>query len=156
MDDVTGRIAVLKDYPLRLWAEQQEYTDGLLREFRLLLLSEQADPGAGSAPAELVELADTILNQFGPLLEAVNAEREAALAAGQDRIDSRLPLDLPNLPELLEQIRVVLDRTDQFCADAKLLILPRPPHLVALQDWSREQLLAQYRGEPPTPWPGPF
>jgi hypothetical protein len=151
----TGRIAVLRDYPLRLWARQQQYTDDLLREFNLLLLGEQSGEMHSSAPGRLVGLADMFTTNFGPLIDAIRAERQAALDAGKDRIDSQIPI-LENLPDLLEQVRVVLESADEFCRQGHLLTLPRPPELIALATWTQEELIAQYSGGEPTPWPGPF
>jgi hypothetical protein len=49
--DVEGTV-LLKDYPLRLWAQQMLHNDELLREFYLLMESEREGPG--TTPAELV------------------------------------------------------------------------------------------------------
>ena len=154
-ESTNGRIAVLRDYPLRLWLEQQEYTDGLLREFNLLLIGERSGEMHSAAPGRLIELADMFTTRFAQLLDAINAERQAALDRGLDRVDSHIPL-VEGTPELLERVRVVLDSADEFCRGGELLLLPRPPQLVALADWTREQIVAQYNGAEPTPWPGPF
>lgn len=153
--DSPPRIGVLRDYPLRLWAEQEEYTQGLLREFNLLLIGEQSHTLGEAAPGRLVVLANLFQTRFGPLLRSINAERQAAFDQGLDRMDSRIPL-VEGTPALLEQVRDVLAAADEFCRQGDLLILPRPPHLVALSDWVRTELTAQYQGERPTPWPGPF
>ena len=149
------RIGVLRDYPLRLWAEQEEYTQGLLREFKLLLIGEASSTAQEAAPGRLVDLAQMFETRFGPLLQLISKERQAAYDQGQDRMDSQIPL-VEGTPELLEQVRQVLDAADDFCRQGDLLLLPRPPHLVALSDWSRSELIAQYGGAAPTPWPGPF
>ena len=149
------RVAVLRDYPLRLWVEQNEYTDGLLREFNLLLIGEQSGELRGAAPGRLVELADLVTTRYGPLLQQVNAERQEALDRGLDRVDSRIELPA-DLPQLLPVIREVQQASDEFCRSVSLLMLPRPPHLVALADWSTSQLAAQFDGAEPEPWPGPF
>ena len=149
------RTAVLRDFPLRLWAEQNEYSASLLREFALLLIGERSGEMRAAAPGRLLELADTFSARFGPLLAAVNEERQAALDAGLDRLDSRLPL-VPGTPGLLEDVRAVLEDVDAFCRGGELLMLPRSPELVALATWTRTELVAQYEGGEPTPWPGPF
>ena len=154
-DEGTGRTAVLRDYPLRLWAEQTEHTEGLLREFTLLLIGERSGDLRDQAPGQLVALADMFTSRFGAQLAQVTAERQAALDAGLDRLDSRVPL-VEGTPELLEGVRVVLEAADDFCRRGDLLTLPRSPELLALADWSRTELVRQYHGEAPTPWPGPF
>lgn len=153
--ETTTRVAVLRDYPLRLWVEQNEYTDGLLREFNLLLIGERSGELQGAAPGRLVELADTVTSRYGPLLQQVNAERQEALDAGLDRMDSRI--ELPDeTPQLLALVREVMFASDEYCRDAALLMLPRSPQLVALSEWTNAELLAQFSGAEATPWPGPF
>lgn len=146
--------AVLRDYPLRLWAEQQEHTQALLREFQLLLVGEQQGPDH-AAPRRLVELADMFTARFGPLIERINAERQDAYDRGLDRLDSVVPMP-EGTPELMRQVDSVMAAVDQYCANGDLLVLPRPPEQLALSEWTTRELLAQYEGAPPTPWPGPF
>ncbi len=150
---IRGR-AVLRDYPLRLWAQQQEHYDALLREFQLLLVGEAASD-RHHAPRQLVDLADMFTTRFGPLLDAINAERQAALDRGLDRIDSVVPL-VEGAPELLRQVEQVMDAVDEYCRSGDLLVLPRSPELLALNSWSLGELVRQYEGGEPTPWPGPF
>ena len=150
--EVVGE-AVLRDYPLRLWARQQEHSADLLREFALLLIGEQTSDL--HAPAQLVELAHMFSLRFGPLLDDLNATRQAALDAGQDRMDSVVPL-IGGLEELLAPVRKVLDDVDDFCRRGQLLALERTPEQVALYAWTERELLAQLAGAEPTPWPGPF
>lgn len=154
-ESADGRTAVLRDYPLRLWVQQQEYTDGLLREFNLLLIGERSGELRTAAPGQLIELADMFTSRFGPLLDMIAEQRQQAVDRGLDRVDSPVPL-VDGTPHLLEKVRVVLDGVDAFCRDGELLLLPRPPELIALADWTRGELNAQYAGAEPTPWPGPF
>lgn len=146
---------VLRDYPLRLWAEQTEYFEGLLREFSLLVIGEQSGELRAAAPGRLLELAETVNDRFGGLLQTVNDERRLALERGLDRIDSRLPL-VEGLPAFLEQVRQVLEEADEFCRSGDLLSLPRSPELQRFSEWTREELVRQYEGGAPTAWPGPF
>lgn len=149
------RVGVLRDYPLRLWAEQEEYTQDLLREFSLLLIGERSGLLREAAPGRMVALADLFQSRFGPLLSSISTERQAAYDRGLDRMDSKVPL-VEGLPALMQQVREVLSAADDFCRQGDLLLLPRPPRLVALSDWVQEELVGQYGGAAPTPWPGPF
>ena len=146
--------AVLRDYPLRIWAQQQEHTQALLREFQLLLVGEQQG-SEHAAPRQLVELADTFTARFGPLIEQINAERQEAYDRGLDRIDSHVPMP-EGTPDLLQQVNRVLA--------AVVLLDDLPGHPLA-----QRQLLGRARqheelaagavlvdGGTPTPWPGPF
>ena len=147
--------AVLLDYPLRLWARQQEHSENIMREFQLILLGQESDEVVGSAPAQLLDLASMFTSRFGPLINNINEQREAALAAGRDRMDSQVPL-VEGLPALLEQVRTVLAAVDEYCSSGDLLTLARPQEVVALFEWSLNELTVQYEGGEPTPWPGPF
>jgi len=146
--------AVLRDYPLRIWAQQQEHTQALLREFQLLLVGEQQG-SEHAAPRQLVELADTFTARFGPLIEQINAERQEAYDRGLDRIDSHVPMP-EGTPDLLQQVNRVLAAVDEYCASGELLVLPRSPEQLALSEWMTREIVKQYDGGTPTPWPGPF
>lgn len=67
------RTAVLKDYPLRIWARQQEYNSDLIREFQLLVA------GKGMAqhevPARLLTVADLFVTRYAGLIDALTTER---------------------------------------------------------------------------------
>jgi hypothetical protein len=147
--------AVLKDFPLRLWAASQEHSDEVLREFNLLLLGRERGDGTASAPAQLVALAEMFTSRFGPLLDTIEAERREAYERGADRMDSSVPM-VAGTPELLAQVDVVLAAVDEFCRQGALLALARPPHVKELVDWTLREVVAQYEGAEPTPWPGPF
>ena len=147
--------AVLLDYPLRLWLRQQEHTEEMLREFQLLLAGQESGQTSGSAPAQLVELADMFTSRFGALLEKIDAARREAVLRGCDRMDSRIPL-VEGTPELLARVQQVLRVVDDYCRHGDLLMLARTPEQVGLSQWTTQELVRQYAGEAPTPWPGPF
>ena len=146
--------AVLRDYPLRLWLQQQEHTDALLREFHLLIGGKEAG-AVSSAPEQLLQLADIFTQRFGGLINAINDERHAAVAQGLDRMDSRVPMP-DGTPALMEQVAGVFEVVDAYCSDGDLLTLARPPELKALFEWTSSELITQYNGGPSSPWPGPF
>ena len=150
---MTDRVAVLKDFPLRLWHRQQEHFDTLMREFQLLVLA--ANNEGSSAPRELLGLAGYITSTHAKIIDDITEKRHAALARGRDRMDSYVPL-LDELPELLDQVEIVLEKVDAYCRRDHLLLLPRSGDLVALADWTSTEIRRQYYGEQPIPWPGPF
>lgn len=146
--------AVLLDYPLRLWALQQEHTDEVLREFMLLLSGESSGTTA-AAPAQLVGLATMFSTTFGALIDKITILRQQRYDAGDDRMD--LPMPLPrSTPELMQRVEQVWGAVDDYCASGELLALARPPQVVALMRWAAHELTRQSRGETPTPWPGPW
>ncbi len=147
--------AVLRDYPLRLWARQVEYTAELRRELALLLIGEQADGGTRSVPAKLIAMAEMLTRNYAPLIDEITRARQEAYDRGQDRMDLRMPL-VPGTPEILANVGKVYDEVDEFCRAGDLLTLARPPELIALSRWTRQELRRQFEGEEPQPWPGPF
>lgn len=146
--------AVLRDYPLRLWAHQQEYMQDLTREFTLLLASSREVDG-GSAPRRLVEHAEQFDRRFGPLLTQMNDDRQAAYDAGRDRMDLQVPL-VEGTREVLEEFQEVMALVDGYCSQGHMLTLARPPELIVFFDWAVSEIVAQYGGAEPTPWPGRF
>lgn len=150
--EVVGQ-AVLRDYPLRLWAREQERSEDLVREFTLMLIGQERSEHP--VPAQLLGLAEMFATRFGPLLDDLTRSRREALDAGRDRMDSVVPL-VAGTADLLDQVRGVLAEVDTYCREAALLALERTPEQIALFDWTHAELLAQLAGEQPTPWPGPF
>ncbi len=147
------RIAVLRDYPLRLWAEQIDYYQDVLREFAILLVGEEQ--GGATAPRRLVKLAALISTHYAPLLAPLDEQRQEAWERGEDRIDASMPLP-PGVLAVLDDIRVVFAEVDGFCRGQRMLCLPRSAELVAFSAWATAECQAQYLGAPPTPWPGPW
>jgi hypothetical protein len=145
---------VLRDYPLRLWQHQQQHWQDVMREFQLMLAGQEAGMTA-SPPQQLLDLVDGFTQRFGPLISAVNEERQAALDEGRDRVDSRVPL-IEGAPALMAQVDTVLRAVDEYCSAGELLTMARSQELVALSDWSLSEITRQYEGGDPTPWPGPF
>ena len=146
--------AVLCNFPIRLWLQQQEHTEGIVREFQLLRGGHE-DGLTSSPPQVLMDVLGLFDTHFGPLLDEVRAARRRAVEAGLDRIDSRVPL-LHRTPDLLDEVRQVMDAVDEHCARGELLSMPRRRELVAFSDWTLSELSAQYYGAAPTPWAGPF
>lgn len=63
---------------------------------------------------------------------------------------------MPGTPVLVERVQAVLADVDEYCRSGELLMLARPPELVALSNWTLGELIAQDAGREATPWPGPF
>ena len=154
MTEVVGT-AVLKDFPLRVWSESRQHSDEVMREFSLMLAGERSGQTSLDAPKALLDLADDFTSRFGPLLDQLYAAREQALREGRDRMDSEVAL-VPGTPELLDQVRQVMDAVDQYCRSGDLLALERTDTDRRLFDWTLEEICAQYSGAAPTPWTGPF
>src|SRR4051794_11393212 len=74
---------VLLDVPLKVWQRAAEHHDELMREMALLALA----PEPPLLPKRLTELVQVLGQQYGAAGARPEDEREAALAAGRDRID---------------------------------------------------------------------
>jgi hypothetical protein len=152
--EVVGK-AVLRDFPLRVWAGSRQHSDEVMREFALMLEGERSGQTNLEAPKALLDLADMFTSRFGPLLDQVYAAREQAMAEGRDRMDSEVAL-VEGTPQLMAQVRQVMDAVDAYCRSGNLLTLERSEDDRRLFDWTLEQIVLQYEGGEPTPWPGPF
>lgn len=146
--------AILRNYPLKLWHRQQAHFHELVREFQLLVGGSAGSSAAHEVPRRLLEMADMFITRFGSEMDAITRERQAALDAGLTTFDSVVPLPagvIEIIPPAMEMMREV----DDYCRNGDLLTLARPEDVVALQDWSTFEILAQFQGAEPTPWSGP-
>jgi hypothetical protein len=147
--------AVLRDFPLRVWARSRQHSDEVMREFTLMLEGERSGQTTLDVPKALVDLASMFTTQFGPLLDQLYAAREKALDEGRDRMDSEVAL-VEGTPALLDRVREVMDAVDDYCRTGDLLTLERDETERRLFDWTMAELVGQYEGREPTAWPGPF
>ncbi len=147
--------AVLRDFPLRVWARSRQHNDEIMREFMLMLEGERSGQTSLDVPRALVDLANMFTTQLGPLLDQLYAAREQALAQGLDRMDSEVVL-VRDIPDLLDRVREVMDAVDAYCRSGDLLALERDETERRLLDWTLTELAAQHEGREPTAWPGPF
>ena len=145
--------AVLRNYPLRLWLRQRDHMATVVTEFERVRAAKGSE--AGSAPQQLLDLADMFSTVFGSMINAIYEARRAALDAGLDRMDSRVPL-VKRTPDYLDHFQLVLRAVDDCCESGQLAAPRRPPLVATLMDWTLEELTAQYYGAEPTAWAGPF
>jgi hypothetical protein len=144
--------AVLRNFPLRVWHRQQEYTHDLLREFQLL--TSGREPGVHDVPAKLLAVADEFLTKYGSYSTRLAEDRLAALRRGEVTMDSTVPLPAET-PQLVDSVRELLLEVEDYCRRGDLLTLAAPPDITALREWTLGEMLRQYAGKPPTPWSGP-
>lgn len=142
---------VLVGYPVRLGLRAREHTMALLRECALLSHA----PAGTSAPARLVQLAESMTAHHGGELAEVEQQRAEALARGADTVDLRYPARPESRP-LIEGWRAVMVELDAYAAGTALLTQATPPDLASLRDWTTSQLLTQLDGGAAEPWTGPL
>lgn len=136
-------------FPLRLHRVATEHHAELMREFQLLAL----DPEPGKEiPVRLVELMADITASYAGVAEAADAQREAAIARGEESIDLtyRVPAEVAEACVRLERM---LAEADEFCRSEQLLTLATPAEAAAFRRWYLREFVAQLAGAEPTPWP---
>lgn len=143
----------LRDTPVRIWKRSAEHHDELMREMALLALADETNQ---DLPARLVELIDVLGRRYGGASERPEAERDAAIAAGVDRID--LITEVPaSAGGAAAALGAMLLEVEEFCRDGdQLLTLAQPAVQAAFNAWYLEQFTTQCAGGEPTPWAGPW
>jgi len=111
-------------------------------------------PTPQALPPRLLELVELLGNQNGAASARPDDERDAALAAGQDRID--LTYTVPrSTAGAAQRMRALLDEAEEYCRSS-LLTVSQPEVQNAFSQWYVDQFVRQTAGEPPVPWPGPW
>ena len=138
----------LLGFPLRLHQRAVEHHEELMREFRLMSLD---PPRAGDVPHRLVQLIAELTAVYGGVSSATDAERDAALARGEESVDLtyRVP---PEVAEACLRLDEMLDEADEFCRADHLLTLAAPPDAVVMRKWYLGEFVSQLAGAEPTPW----
>lgn len=147
------RTVLLLRYPLRLWVRAQEHYDGLMREFTLLAIGQQAGQ-VHHVPARLLDLVARLTAQYANASAAPDAVREAAVERGDRSVDLtyRTPVEARAATRALQ---AMLAEADEYCrAGDELLTLAAPADIAAFTDWYLEEFLHQLDGGAPRPWPG--
>ncbi len=143
----------LQGLPLRLLLAGQEHHDGLLRELRLLALSEE-DSGGRPPDPRLRGLVDALGRQYAAARARRDEEIEAAMARGETTIDQVFSVP-PTAGSAMQGLATLLSEADRLCEDNVLMTPPRPALLRRFADWYLGEVLAQSAGRPPRPWDGP-
>lgn len=139
---------LLLGYPVRLGAEQQEHLYAVVREFQLMTLSDRHQ--RSHVPSRLL----AVMEQITWAHARTSEHRDAALEQGILTVDVRFPLSAVNLA-LVQEYEQVLAEVDAFCHGDDLLVLPRPPQIIALQRWVTSEFVRQADGREPSAWSGP-
>jgi hypothetical protein len=147
------RRITLQRLPLRLLLAGQEHHDGLLRELRLLALSEE-EPGDQPPDPRLRGLVDALGRQYAAARARRDEEIEAAVARGETTIDQVFSVP-PTAGTAMQGLAALLADADRLCEDNVLMTPPRPPLLRRFADWYTGEVLGQSAGRPPRPWDGP-
>ena len=140
----------LRQLPVQVWAQAQEHTEALLREFALITTASH-DEETHAVPRRLLDLIRDLDVRFA----GMSRESELRDAAEAGTLVMDLTYDVP--AEVLgaaEQLDVMLDEADAFCADGShLLTLASPDEVVRFRKWFLAQFTDQIAGRPATAWP---
>lgn len=137
--------------PVALWQQADQESKDLMREFALILLSE--DNVESSVPVRLKDLIEELERSYGSLTNVQTARLQQAGQSGEaviDRLDYRLPRSVG--PDV-KRLATALDEADEYCmAGQHLLSLATSPVSKAFREWFFDEINRQLEGGLPVPW----
>lgn len=139
--------------PLELLVRAREHHDGLMREFRLLALSDQV--AAPAVPLRLVELTEILGRQYGAAASRRDEDVDAALRKGEQVLDLHYEVGVGVVAAVLS-LDALMAEADAYCAAARLMTLERPALIKRFASWYLGQFVSQCAGHPAAPWDGPL
>jgi hypothetical protein len=144
----------LLNVPVRLLLAGREHHDSLMREFRLLALSEAQ---GAHVPARLAELTRVLGVKYASARDRPDADIDAALDRGDDTVDLsyQLPAD-PQLTAGLVELDRLMTAADEFCRDRQLLAVERTATMIEFTRWYLDAFVSQIAGGPAKRWNGPL
>jgi anti-sigma regulatory factor (Ser/Thr protein kinase) len=138
--------------PVRVLAASREHHDGLMREFRLLALS---DGSERNLPARLVELTQTLGTRFAAARTRPDEDFDQAVLRGLDTVDLVYQVP-PAAAAAADQLEGLMTEADEFCRSAQLITLARTPVMIRFGHWYVSQFRDQVSGRPAARWDGPL
>ena len=152
--DQTGEIArdperfTLVGVPVVAYVAFQNHFRELRREVRLLTLAHESDYPLAK---DLSDVFDTLGR---PLAIGIgSAQVAAALAHGRSTADLEVTMGR-SAARGLQHFLELLDLTDAFCREERMLSLARSPEQRRFQNWFLGEFVRQSLGEAPRPWDG--
>lgn len=137
--------------PVELMLTAREHHDGLMREFRLLALSE--DDRAPGTPQRLLALTDLLGRQYAAAQARRDADVDGALARGDATVDLHYSVTR-SIVDAVRRLDALMAEADAFCAGEQLMTLERSPEVKRFTAWYLDQFTAQCAGADPVPWAG--
>jgi hypothetical protein len=142
----------LLQLPVRLWAQAQEQTDALLREFALITT------GGGvqghEVPGRLLALIDSLDVRFAGVRSSQELALRDAAETGKlvlEDLAYQVPADVV---EASVELGALLDEADRYCAEGQhLLTVAATSEVTRFRRWFLQQFVDQVGGEPATAWP---
>ena len=139
--------------PVPLAARSQQHFEELMREFLLIADGHQHGHSEHEVPARLMNLVQTLVQQFG----AVSGDAEERLADAIDRgdrvIDDHALEVPPEAGPAAQALGDLIDEADEYCRRGRhLLTLETPAECVAYRRWYLGQVITQVQGAAPIAW----
>ena len=124
-----------------------------MREFILIAAGHQQGHSEHEVPARLMNLVQTLVQQFG----AVAGPAEERLADAMDRGDQVITDHVLEVPPgagpAAQALGDLIDEADEYCRRGHhLLTLATPADCVAYRRWYLGQVITQLQGAAPIPW----
>jgi hypothetical protein len=137
--------------PVELFLAARQQHDELMREFAVLALAHQGQ--SSTDPPELRRLVQELGADSAAAASRPGAEVEAAAEAGEPAVDIvyRMPVSALVAAQRFQEL---MQRADEFCAQGRMLTMPRSPDILRFASWWFGELRRQVAGEAPTPWKG--
>jgi hypothetical protein len=148
-DDVELMTVRLLQFPVKLGHAFSRHHEELLREFALLAVA--ADHDSASVPRGLLELVNSLSDQYSGFSRQPQAELAAALERGAATVDLDfvVPVSAAHAARALNQ---QLDAAEASCRNGQLLTLSASPELGSFRIWFLEEFVRQAGGAPPRPF----
>lgn len=141
----------LVDLPLKLFTHYRERFFDLHREMTLIAL----DSRHGADLAKRLLTAAEPVQAFHLDASGIQDQVQSALDRGLDRVDVAVAVPR-DLSATFVELRVLLEKANEFCAEERLLTLAAGPQEQSLRSWYLGELADQLHGARPRPWPGDF
>lgn len=142
----------LQQLPVRLWAQAQEQSDALMREFALITMG---GPSEGhEVPRKLIDLIASFDARFAGVAVAQEIELREAADAGRLVIEDLVYQVPAEAADASVQLDELLAAADAYCAEgAHLLTLASSEQIVRFRRWFLGQFVDQIAGKPAVAWP---
>lgn len=134
-------------FPIPVFLRAQEHSDALMREFSLILLSEDHD-----VPRRLLALIEELSDQYTQMTVETDRVRDEAVERGDDSIDLtyRVPAAVAPAARHLGEL---YEEADAYCRSGEhLLTMASTPDVVRFRRWFLDQFVDQAAGKAPVAW----
>ena len=154
LTDLTGELAadperfVLRDVPVAEYVAFQNHFRELRREVRLLTLAHESD-------YPLAKDLSAVFDTLGRPLTLGVASAQVAAAEAEGRLGTDVEVVMGRAAaRSLDRFVELLDLTDAFCREERMLSLARSPEQRRFQNWFLGEFVRQSDGGEPLPWVG--